>query len=146
MRRVGFLPLAGLALAVPAAAVTSCSCGTSKCPEPQVEVVISQGVDAVEICGDANECTKADVGEWSPGVSKQSFTLQPPLAAAWSVPPHRRRPTPPIEWWTIRALDAQGNVLIEQVFVPKVDYPRGCQCGSNIKLEVLPTGIRQTGV
>lgn len=117
-------------MALPAASVAGCSCGEIDCAGRQVEVVINQGVYAVEVCGAPNECTKDNVGEWSPGIGQRSFTMQPPTTASWSV----------------RAFDAQGSVLMEQVLVPKFDDPGECKCASNIEIVVLPTEIRQTGV
>jgi hypothetical protein len=128
MRRAALLPLAALALAVPAASVAGCSCDID-CAGPQVDVVINQGVHAVEVCGAPGECTRDTVGEWSPGIGQRSFTMQPPTSASWSV----------------RAFDEQGDVLIEQVLVPKFDDPGGCDCASNVEIVVLPTEIRQTG-
>lgn len=128
MRRVAMLPLAALALAVPGASVAGCSCDMD-CAGPEVEVVIAQGVYGVEVCGAPGECTKETVGEWSPGIGSRSFTMLPPSTASWSV----------------RAFDAQGEVLVEQVLVPRFDDPGQCECPSGVQIAVLPTEIRQQG-
>lgn len=128
MRRAAFAPLATLALAVPGASVAGCTCDVD-CAEPEVEVVINQGVYGVEVCGAPGECAKESVGEWSPGIGSRAFTMAPPTAASWAV----------------RAFDANGDVLLEQVLVPKFDKAGSCECPSGIQIVVLPTEIRQTG-
>ncbi len=136
---MAFLPLATLALALPAASVAGCGCGAAKCPARQIEFTVGSGVAAVEVCGEADDCVLADVGE-------QSFTMKPPPTETWTTSSRSHRPQPPIEWWTISSLDAEGTVLTREVLVPEFARPTRCHCSYSIEVEVLATGVRQVGV
>jgi hypothetical protein len=139
MLRVSLVPFAALALLVSAVSTSGCGCGGAACGGRKFDVAVGEGVAAVEICGDPDDCVKVDA-------VKPSMRIQPPPPESWSMPPHRRRPTLPVEWWTVRAFDADGTVLIKQVLSPEFIPARGCTCARNIEIEVLPTAIRQTGV
>jgi hypothetical protein len=147
VRRIALLPFAVLAVAIPTASVTGCGCRPAGCPEPQIDLVVSAAIAAVEICGDADDCVTAAVGESSIGSEPQPVTVQPPPPERSWVLPLRRGPDTRIVLWTFRTFDAQGNVLIEQKVASEVvAAARGCRCQPNLQIEVLPNEIRQTGV